>query len=139
MTTYAEHLPRLLAGPTAAVLSVYRADGAILQSPVWFRATDESVEIVVAEGDGKLERLRVDPRCVFLAFETVPPFAGLQIRADAVLEPSGVRGARLEIATRYLGAEGGTRYVEARTKPGVVVRLPLADARTWDLRSILPD
>lgn len=36
-------------------------------------------------------------------------------------------------------AEDGHRYVEQRTKPGVVVRLPLAKARTWDLRRILPD
>lgn len=132
------NLARLVAGPTAAVLSVYRADGAVLQSPVWFRATDEWIEMVVAEGDAKLERLRADPRCVFLAFETAPPFAGLHIRAAAVLDPSGVREARLGIASRYLGAEGGARYVEARTRPGVVVRLPVAGARTWDLRSILP-
>jgi len=134
-----EEIRQLLDTPSAAALAVYGADGAIVTSPVWFRVVDEHVEVVVAEGDPKLERLRIDPRCVFMAFETVPPFAGLQIRADATLSSEGVKEARLAIASRYLGREAGERYVERRTKPGVVVRVPLTAARTWDLRRILPD
>lgn len=124
--------------PSAAVLAVYRADGTVLMSPVWFRAIDESVEIVIAEGDPKLERLRADPRCVFMAFENAPPFRGMRIEADATLTSDGVREVRLAVASRYLGAESGHRYVEQRTKPGVVVRIPLTAARTWDLSAILP-
>ncbi len=128
----------LLDAPAAAALAVYRADGTILTSPVWFRAVDGQIEIVIAEGDAKLDRLRADPRCVFMAFETAHPFHGLRIEADASLNTDGVREARLEIASRYLGPGDGLRYVEQRTKPGVVVRLPLSAARAWDLRSILP-
>jgi len=129
----------LLEAPSAAVLAVYRADGTILTSPVWFRAVEDWVEVVIAEGDAKLDRLRTDPRCVFTAFETVAPFRGLRIETDATLTEEGVRAARLAISSRYLGEEGGRRYVEQRTKPGVVVRLPLKAARTWDLSAILPD
>jgi hypothetical protein len=128
----------LLEAPSAAVLGVYRADGTVLMSPVWFRADDESIEIVIAEGDAKLERLRVDPRCVFMAFETTPPFRGLRIEAEAELSSNGIREARLAIASRYLGDQKSQQYVEQRTKPGVVVRLPLSSARTWDLQTILP-
>ena len=128
----------MLEAPSAAVLAVYRADGTVLMSPVWFRADDEWVEIVIAEGDAKLERLRADPRCVFMAFETTPPFRGLRVEAEAALSADGVRETRLEIASRYLGAQKGQQYVEQRTKPGVVVRLPLSSARTWDLQPILP-
>ena len=130
--------PTLLQAPLPAVLAVYRANGSILMSPVWFRADDASVEVVIAEGDPKLERLRVDPRCVFLGFENAPPFRGLRIEADARFSSDGVDEARLAIASRYLGADDGRRYVQQRTKPGVVVRLPLASARMWDLRGILP-
>ena len=128
----------MLQAPLPAVLGVYRANGSILMTPVWFRADDSTVQLVIAEGDAKLQRLRADPRCVFLAFETAPPFRGMRIEADATLSPDGVVEARLAIATRYLGADGGRRYVQQRTKPGVIVRLPMASARTWDLRAILP-
>ena len=128
----------LLEAPSAAVLAVYRADGTVLMTPVWFRADDDRIEVVIAEGDAKLERLRVDPRCVFMAFETAPPFRGLRVEAEAALSAEGVRAARLAIASRYLGAQKGQLYVEQRTKPGVVVRLPLSSARTWDLQPILP-
>lgn len=128
----------LLEAASPAVLALHRADGTILTSPVWFRTLDEWIEVVIAEGDAKLERLRADPRCVFMAFETAPPFRGLRIEAAATLTANGVREARLAIATRYLGADDGRRYVEQRTKPGVVVRLPLSAARSWDLRPILP-
>ena len=128
----------LLEAPSAAVLAVYRADGTVLMSPVWFRADDGWIEIVIAEGDAKLERLRADPRGVFMAFETTPPFRGLRVEAGAKLVADGVRAARLAIASRYLGAQKGQLYVEQRTKPGVVVRLPLSSARTWDLQPILP-
>jgi len=133
-----EETRTLLEAPSAAVLAVYRADGTVLMSPVWFRADDEWVEIVIAEGDAKLERLRANPRCVFMAFETTPPFRGLRVEAEAALSADGVRETRLEIASRYLGAQKGQQYVEQRTKPGVVVRLPLSSARTWDLQPILP-
>lgn len=128
----------LLDAPLAATLTVYRSDGSILTSPVWFRAVGDSIELVVAEGDPKLARLGADPRCVFMAFETDPPFGGVRIVADAELATDGVAEARLAIASRYLGAEIGRRYVAERTKPGVIVRLPLASASTWDLASILP-
>ena len=129
----------VLGAASAAVLAVYRPDGEIVISPVWFRVEGEWIEIVVAGGDAKLEHLRNDARCVFIAFETVPPFAGVRIRTDAVLSSDGVKDARLAIASRYLGSDAGQRYVEQRTKPGVVVRLPLARARSWDLRAILPE
>lgn len=128
----------LLDAPSAAVLAVYRADGTVLMSPVWFRAIEDWVEIVIAEGDAKLERLRADPRCVFMVFDTVPPFAGMRVEAGAALSSEGSSEARLAIASRYLGHDDGRRYAEQRTKAGVVVRLPLTGGRSWDLRPILP-
>lgn len=128
----------LLDAPSGAVLAVYRADGSAYISPVWFRVADESVEIVVAHDDPKIERLRIDPRCIFMAFETTPPFRGLRIESETQLSSADVHEARLAIATRYLGDADGGCYVEQRTKPGTVVRVPLASARTWDLGSTLP-
>ena len=49
METPDERAP--LEAPWASVLAVYRADGTILMSPVWFRAVEDWIEVVIAEGD----------------------------------------------------------------------------------------
>jgi PPOX class probable F420-dependent enzyme len=127
----------MLDAAAPAVLTLLRADGTALASPVWFRATADAIEVVIAAGDRKIEHLRRDPRCVLLVFETTPPFRGVEIRAPAVLDPDGVAEARRAIATRYLGAEQGGRFADRRGDSGVILRVPLAGARAWDLRAIL--
>ncbi len=128
----------LLDAPSPAVLTVYRPDGSTLVSPVWYRATDDAIEVVIADGDGKLAHLEADPRCILVVFEAIPPFRGVELRADAERTAVGVAEARLAIASRYLGDDRGRRFAEQRGDRGVVVRLPLEAARAWDLRSALP-
>ena len=101
----------LLDAPSPAVLTVYRPDGSALVSPVWYRATDDAIEMVIAAGDGKLAHLEGDPRCVLVVFEAVPPFRGLEVRADALLSTDGVAGASLASrpATWAMIAVGGSR------------------------------
>ncbi|MBA3688890.1 MAG: pyridoxamine 5'-phosphate oxidase family protein [Chloroflexi bacterium] len=72
----ASEMQSLLDAPSPAVLTLYRADGEALVSPVWFRLYEGFFEVVVAATDHKLEHLRRDPRCVLLVFETVAPFPG---------------------------------------------------------------
>jgi PPOX class probable F420-dependent enzyme len=129
----------LLEAPSPAVLTTYRKDGSALVRPVWFRWNPPAFEIVIAEGDVKLEHLRRDPRCVLVVFEAVPPFRGVEVRADAELVERDVTPDRAEIAGRYLGAGGGARFAEERrSKPGVLVRLVPDKPRVWDLAAILP-
>ena len=73
-----------------------------------------------------------------MVFESVPPFRGVKIRAEVELDDEGVQEARRAISARYLGAENAENFVAARG-PGVVVRLPMSAARTWDLAGILPE
>jgi PPOX class probable F420-dependent enzyme len=127
----------LLAAPSPAVLTTYRKDGSALVTPVWFRHRDGAFEVVIAEGDVKLQHLRRDPRCSLVVFEAVPPFRGLEVRGEAELIECDVRPIRGEIASRYLGVEDGRRFVAERTGPGVLLRL-VGDERTWDLSAILP-
>src|SRR6185312_12974269 len=94
-------VPPPLEAPWASILAVYRTNGSILTSPVWYRAVEDRVEVVIAEGDAKLDRLRADPRCVFMAFETVAPFRGFRIETDATLTDEGVGAARLAVSSRY--------------------------------------
>lgn len=128
----------LLEAPSPAVLTLYRPDGSGLTAPVWFRANGDALEVVIAAGDRKLAYLGHDPRCTLLVFEATPPFRGVQVRAEAVLSTEGVAEARRSIASRYLGEDRGRRFAEQRGERGFVLRLPLGNARTWDLQAILP-
>jgi PPOX class probable F420-dependent enzyme len=132
-----EGLRSLLEDAAPAVLLTYRADGSADMSPVWFRVIEGSFEMVVAKSDRKYGHLQRDPRAVVMVFEAAPPFRGVKIRAEVELDDAGVQEARRAISARYLGAEMAEDFVGARG-PGVVVRLPVSAARSWDLAGILP-
>ena len=130
----------LLDAPSPAALVTYGADGSADVSPVWFRCTDSAFEVVVAADDPKLRRLAIDDRAVLTIFETVPPFRGVKVAGRVTWEsdPTVVREAREAIAPRYLGETRGAAFVESRG-PGVMIRLPIASARAWDLAAALPE
>ncbi len=129
----------LLDASSPATITLTGQNGQLLTSPVWFRVVDDTIEIVVAEHDPKLEHLRRDPRCLLLIFETVRPFPGVQVRGRATSERDHGARSRLAIASRYLGDDDGQEYAAVyRRPPGFVVRLPLADGRAWDLADKLP-
>ena len=131
----ADVLP-LLERPSPAALAVYRADGSVHLSPVWYRWTGDAFEVVIAPGDGKLTHLENDRRVSLLVFEAVPPFRGVEVRGVAELRISGVREARLSIASRYLGAAGGRAIAERRGGQGVVLSLRPVEPRVWDLSEL---
>jgi Pyridoxamine 5'-phosphate oxidase len=137
--TWVEDIRSLLESPSPAVLTTYRKNGSALVTPVWFRWNSPAFEVVIAEGDVKLSHLKRDRRCVLVVFEAVPPFRGIEVRAEAELVECDVTSARRDIAGRYLGAGDGKRFAEERrTKPGVLLRLFPTDPRVWDLSAILP-
>jgi Pyridoxamine 5'-phosphate oxidase len=128
----------LLEAATPAVLTTYRRNGTAVPSPVWYRFQDNAFEVVIAEGDVKLRHLAHDPRCSLLVFESVAPFRGLRVDGEPTLTRGDVTPVRRAIAERYLGPDLGARFAAERAAAGVVVTIPAADARTWDLSGILP-
>src|SRR5262245_52734695 len=129
----------LLQAPSPAVLTTYRKDGTAVTSPVWFRFHDNTFEVVMAQDDVKLRHLEARPQGELVVFEAVPPFRGVRVRSDKpILDRAGAQQARGDIAARYLGEERGKRFAAERTAPGILLRLPWEDARTWDLTPILP-
>ncbi|MEP7178539.1 MAG: pyridoxamine 5'-phosphate oxidase family protein [Pseudonocardiales bacterium] len=130
-------LTSLLDAPAPAVLTTYRKDGMAVSSPVWFRNADDALEVVIADGDVKLQHLKKTPRCALLVFEVNAPFRGLRIEGTPVLDRTGVTDVRRAIARRYLGDIDGDRFT-ANRGPATIIRLPLSEARTWDLTAILP-
>lgn len=134
-----ESVRTLLEGPSPAVLTTYRKDGTALVTPVWFRWTGEAFEVVIAEGDVKLGHLARNRQCILVVFEAVPPFRGVEVRGAADLVEGDVTSARAEIASRYLGADSGERFADARrSRPGVLLRLVPDAPRIWSLSAILP-
>jgi PPOX class probable F420-dependent enzyme len=107
-------LRSLLEAPAPAVLTTYRQDGSAHTVPVWFRWTDETLEVVIAKGDVKLRHLARDPRCVLVIFETVRPFRGLEVRGEA----ESVEGDVTSAASGHRGTlsrRGGRCAVRRRT------------------------
>ena len=132
-------LRSLIDAPSAATLTLYREGGEAITSPVWFRLDGDDFEVVVAATDHKLDHLRRDPRCILLIFEAVRSFRGLQVRARASISPDEEARVRLAIASRYLGPDAGREYADLdRRPPGFVIRLPVREARAWDLADRLP-
>jgi hypothetical protein len=95
-----EDLRSLLEAPSPAVLITYRHDGSADVSPVWFRYTGETFEVVVAKSDSKLRNLARDPRAVLMIFETVAPFRGVKVRAEVGWDESRVEDVRRSISSR---------------------------------------
>jgi PPOX class probable F420-dependent enzyme len=135
-----EDVRPLLEAPSPAVLTTYRKDGSALTTPVWFRWTGEAFEVVIAIGDVKLAHLARDPRCVLVIFEAVPPFRGVEVRAEATLQEGDVADSRRSIAGRYLGHSDGERFaVQRASKPGVLMRLTPEQPRVWSLAGMLAE
>lgn len=129
----------LFDAPSPATITLYRADGTALVSPVWFWLHDGMFEVVIARDDPKVELLRRDPRAILLIFETVPPFRGVRVDGPATVASDDGAKTRLAIASRYLGPERGRAYADLdRRPPGFVVRLPSDTATAWDLADKLP-
>jgi hypothetical protein len=133
-----EPVATLLETAAPATLTTYRADGSAITTPVWFRFEAGAFEIVIAEGDPKLDNLRRDARCSLLVFETTPPFRGVAVDGVPEIGAGDVTAVRAAIAVRYLGPDVGARFATERTTPGVLLRLAADDARVWDLSAILP-
>jgi PPOX class probable F420-dependent enzyme len=131
-----EDLRSLLEAPSPAVLMTYRPDGSADVSPVWFRYTGDTFEVVVAKSDSKVRNLARDSRALLMVFETVPPFRGVKVRADVELDDAHVEDVRRSISACYLGEEAAHAFVAKRGE-GVVVRLPTSAAQVWDLSRIL--
>jgi len=128
----------LLEAPSAAALAVYREDGSVHLSPVWYRWTGEAFEVVIAPGDGKLAHLEHDRRVSLLIFEAVAPFRGVEVHGVAELRTEGVAEARLSISSRYLGTAGGQALAARRRDRGVVLTLRPENPRVWDLSELEP-
>ncbi len=126
-----DELGDLLELPIVAVLATYRRDGTVLLSPVWHEWRDGGFNVVTAARDVKARHLRRDPRASIVVCNDSPPYRGLELRAEARLSALDEKAMVGRIAKRYLGAEGGERYV-AGSDDDLLIRLEPGTLRGWD-------
>jgi PPOX class probable F420-dependent enzyme len=128
----------LLEQPLVAVLATRRRDGGVLLSPVWHRWRDEGFDVVTNSRDVKARHLRRNPEASLLVYEHLPPYRGIELRAQALLRGDGAHEAARAIAIRYLGAEAGEAYA-AGAGDDLLIRLEPGALRAWDFRDDYAD
>jgi hypothetical protein len=100
--------------PYIATLATVRADGSPHTAPVWYRY-DAGVFYVLTESSSvKARNIKRDPRVELCIDDRErAPYHTVIVRGRATIEPYPGDAWRLALAVRYLGEEGGRRYVES--------------------------
>jgi PPOX class probable F420-dependent enzyme len=122
----------LVEQPLVAVLATHRQGGDVLLSPVWHEWRDGGFNVVTARDDVKARHLRRDPRASLVVFEHVPPYRGVEVRANARLLDGQASEPLHRIAVRYLGPAEGEAWAAAGAPDDVVIRLEPGRLRAWD-------
>jgi PPOX class probable F420-dependent enzyme len=128
-----------LAALHVGVLAVERADGPPLVTPVWYRyVAGGAVEFNTASSSEKAQLLERSGRASLCAQREEVPYAFVTVDGPVEIEATD-RATRVDIATRYLGTETGTEYVDGSPDADdIVVRLHPQRWRTNDFTKQTP-
>jgi len=129
-----EERERFLAGVHVGVLSVASADGGgPLAVPVWYAyQPGGTVDVTTGAGTRKATAIRAAGRFSLCAQDERPPYKYVTVEGPVTIEEAS-QDQRLELARRYLGAEGGDAYVSANPTGGqIVCRMSLEHWLTVD-------
>jgi len=128
-----------LAAMHIGVLAVERADGPPVSVPVWYRyAPGGVVEFITGRDSEKARRRERAGHASMCAQRETLPYAYVTVEG-AVEFSDASEDDRLDIATRYLGAELGADYVAATAShDSVLVRLRPDRWRTTDYAKYRP-
>ena len=127
-----DDLDGLLDEPLLAVLATLRSDGSVLLSPVWHEWRDGGFNLWLPADDVKSRHLRRDPRATLVVAESAQPLRGVELRTEAELIAPDAIAVAIRIASRYVGPEKATEYVEEAGYESVIARLEPGHLRMWD-------
>jgi PPOX class probable F420-dependent enzyme len=115
---------RFLAAMHVGVMSIERAGRASLTVPVWYGYTPgEDLYVMTGADSHKARAVRAAGRFSLCAQAEEPPYRYVTVEgAVSALEAVDVERDLRPLARRYLGPEGGDRYV-AENGGSVVVRM----------------
>ena len=122
VTMTREERERFLAGVHVGVLSVASADGSgPLAVPVWYAyQPGGTVDVTTGASTRKATAIRAAGRFSLCAQDERPPYKYVTVEGPVTIEEAN-HDERLELARRYLGAEGGDAYVSANPYGGQIV------------------
>jgi PPOX class probable F420-dependent enzyme len=122
VTMTREERERFLAGVHVGVLSVASADGGgPLAVPVWYAyQPGGTVDVTTGAGTRKASAIRAAGRFSLCAQDERPPYKYVTVEGPVTIEDAN-HDERLELARRYLGAQGGDAYVSDNPYGGQIV------------------
>lgn len=111
-----EERDQFLAERRVAVLAIEREGKGPLCAPVWYRRDgDGTFEIAMADGSAKASLLRARGRATLCVQDEARPYRYVTAEGPVslrVLTAEERHEVLTDIASRYLGAEGGARYAD---------------------------
>jgi PPOX class probable F420-dependent enzyme len=113
-------------GTRTGKLAYLAASGRPLVTPVWFIVDGDSLVFNTGKDTVKGRALARDPRASLCVDLEEPPYAFVQVQADAELseDPAELLRTATAIAGRYMGAERAEEFGARNAVPGeLVVRL----------------
>jgi PPOX class probable F420-dependent enzyme len=122
VTMSREEREQFLAGVHVGVLSVASVDGGgPLAVPVWYAYQPGGpVNVITGGGTRKAAAIRAAGRFSLCAQDERPPYKYVTVEGPVTIGAAS-HEERLELARRYLGAEGGDAYVAANPTGGQIV------------------
>jgi len=124
-------------GTRTGKLGFLAASGRPLVAPVWFIVEDGSLVFNTARETAKGRALAREPRASLCVDLEEPPYAFVQVQAEAELseDPAELVRTATAIAARYMGAERAEEFGKRNGVPGeLVVRLrPVKVLSAFDL------
>jgi len=113
-------------GTRTGKLSWLSASGRPLVAPVWFVVDGDGLVFNTGQDTAKGRALARDPRVSLCVDLEQPPYAFVQVQAEAELseDPAELLRTATAIAARYVGADRAEEFGQRNAVPGeLVVRL----------------
>ena len=125
-----------LADVHVGVLAIDQPGQGPLALPIWYQVEDGDVLVGMGGESRKAQLLRAAGRATLTVQTEEPPYRYVSVEGPVVLEPASHDA--LAMATRYLGEELGTWYVEQDppTADSVTIRLRPENWRTFDFAKL---
>jgi PPOX class probable F420-dependent enzyme len=127
----------LTEGTRTGKLGYLSASGHPLVTPIWFILEGDSLVFNTGAATAKGRALTRDPRATLCVDLEEPPYAFVQVQAEAELsqDPAELLRTATAIAARYVGAEQAEQFGRRNAVPGeLVVRLrPTRVVAAFDL------